>query len=369
MKKAYYVLMGAIALYLLSPIGGTWFYQHNIRGFYVLLLGFILANLFTPIAVKLALKFKILDYPDRKRKIHKKPIPRLGGLAVFGAFILVILRNQHFPDYVVGILIACTVLFVFEIIDDIKPTSAFLRLFGQVLAAGIIVFFGVTISIVPHMPGQKIIEVLLTIFWIVGITNAFNFLDGVDGLATGLAIISALCFYVLAWPLKEIESGYIQIAVMGVCAGFLPYNWKPAKIFLGDSGATLIGFLLSVLAIVGTLGTSNPVKAGIIPLLIMSIPIFDMIYITISRIKNGVVRTVREWIEYTGKDHFHHRLLNMGLTERMSVIFLCALNLSFGLGAIVLKDAVSLDAVLLLLQGLIIFGIIVILMITGRELS
>ncbi|MFH1824463.1 MAG: MraY family glycosyltransferase [Candidatus Firestonebacteria bacterium] len=368
MKTIHYTLIVFLLIFFVSPFGGVWFYLHELRWAYVLLLSCFLATVLTPVVERIAFKFKILDYPN-ERKIHKKPTPRLGGLAIFLAFVLTVIRNFHFSQEVTGIILGSSIIFLFGLLDDIFSISAFLRLFGQILAALIVVKSGICISLIPYIPGKEIIQVVLTVFWIVGITNAINFLDGVDGLATGLTIISAICFFIIFWPSSQFEHGYIIIALVGACLGFLSFNLKPARVFLGDGGATLLGFLISVFAVIGTLNASNTLIAASIPVLILGVPIFDMIYITISRIKNGAVKNVKEWIEYTGKDHFHHRLLKIGFSEQVSVFFLYSLSFCLGLGAIVLKNAGNVEAFLLLLQALIIFGIIVVLMLTGREIS
>jgi UDP-GlcNAc:undecaprenyl-phosphate GlcNAc-1-phosphate transferase len=369
MSKIYYTVIFILILFFLSPFGGTWFYLNNLRWLYILFLSFLLSNLLTPIVEKIGWKFKLLDYPS-KRKIHKKPIPRVGGVAIFIAFIVTVFRNFRFPPEVLGVLIGATVLFLFEILDDIFNISAFVRLFGQILASIVLIVFGVSISLIPQIPGEKIIEYILTIIWVVGITNAMNFLDGVDGLSTGLTIISSVCFFIVAFSTKQVEFGYIVIALIGVSLGFLPYNFNPARIFLGDSGATLLGFLLASFAIVGTWNLANPVIGASIPILILGIPIFDMVYTTISRIRNHVIKNVKEWIEYTGKDHFHHRLLKIGLNQQQSVFFLYSLNFCLGIGAVVLRTAGGgLEGILLLLQAFIIFGIITTLMLAGREIS
>jgi UDP-GlcNAc:undecaprenyl-phosphate GlcNAc-1-phosphate transferase len=368
LKKIYFFVVFGLLVYFLQPKGGTWFYLHNCRWLYVLILSFLLANFIVPFVKRLAIKFNLLDYPDA-RKIHKTPIPRIGGLAIFLTIVIVFIRNLHFNVQVTGLIYAATIIFLLGFGDDIKGLSATTRLFGQLIAIFVLILHNIRITFIPHIPFENVIEITLTIVWILGITNAINLLDGMDGLATGISLISALCFFIIVWHTKQDVLSYTTIAIVGSCLGFLPYNIKPAKIFLGDSGSTLLGFMLASIAIIGTWEQTNPVIAAVIPLLILGLPIFDTTYITISRVKNKIVRSVKEWLEYVGKDHFHHRLVKIGLKEEHAVAFIYAVNLLLGLSAIVLREASTISAMLLFLQALIVFLIIIVLMLAGRDLS
>ncbi|MFH1074502.1 MAG: MraY family glycosyltransferase [Candidatus Firestonebacteria bacterium] len=367
-KKILYFFAAAGALYLLMPFSGTWFYQNNLRGIYVLLLAFLLAVVFTPFAIKVALKFNILDIPN-DRKIHSTPIPRIGGLAIFLAFLITVGRNYHFPKEVIGLLSGLVLVFSAEFLDDIKSNSAFLRLGAQVTAVIMLIISGVYITIIPAFPGSIFLNYLLTVFWVVGIINAVNFLDGVDGLAAGLGIVSGLSFFAVIYFSGQQELSYLLLAFLGACLGFLFFNFKPAKIFLGDSGSSTIGFLLASFSIIGVWDQDNVIIGSAMPILIMGIPIFDMIYTTVSRIKNGSVATLKEWIEFTGKDHFHHRLMHIGFSQKATVVFLYVLNLVLGLSALALTHASEKEAILLLFQAVLIFGIIVVLMRVGRNVE
>src|SRR3989339_58990 len=367
-KKILYFSAGAGALYLLMPFGGTWFYANNLRSIYVLLLAFLLAVIFTPLAIKVAFKFSILDIPN-DRKIHLKPIPRIGGLAIFLAFLIAVGRNYHFPKEVIGLLSGLVLVFAAEFLDDIKSNSAFLRLGAQVVAVIILIISGVYITVIPEFPGSVFFDYLLTVFWVVGIINAVNFLDGVDGLAAGLGIVSGLGFFAIIYISGQLELSYLLLAFLGASIGFILFYFKPAIIFLGDSGSSTIGFLLASFSIIGVWDKNNVMIGVAMPVLIMGIPIFDMLYTTISRIKNGSVSTLREWIEFTGRDHFHHRLMHIGFSQKATVIFLYVLNLILGLSALALTRASEKEALLLLFQAVLIFGIIVVLMRVGRKVE
>lgn len=367
-RKIYFIVIFILMIYFLLPKGGTWFYLHNIRWLYVFILAFLISNFLTPLVKRIAIKYNILDYPD-ERKIHKNPVPRIGGLAIFLTIIIVFIRNLHFSPELTGLMLGGSIIFLLGFLDDIRGLSAGIRLFGQLIAVFILILHGVRITFIPHIPLENVIEISLTIFWVLGMTNAINMLDGMDGLATGITLISSICFFIIVWQTKQDILSYSTIALVGSSLGFLQYNIKPAKIFLGDSGSTFLGFMLASIAILGTYEHKNPAIAAIIPLLILGLPIFDTTYVTISRIKNGVVKNIREWLEYVGKDHFHHRLVKLGLKEEHAVGIIYAVNLCLGLGAIVLREAGTISAILLFLQSLIIFLIIIVLMLAGRELQ
>ncbi|HCJ66596.1 MAG TPA: hypothetical protein DHV62_04540, partial [Elusimicrobia bacterium] len=188
LKRIYYVVILGLILYLGSPRGGTWFYIHNIRWLYVFFLSLFLANFITPIVQKIAARFKILDYPD-ERKIHRQPIPLLGGLAIYLAFIITVVRNLNFSRELWGVVLGGTIVFLFGLIDDLRGLSAKIRFLGQIFATLLIIAFGIRVTVIPHWTGEYILEVLVTILGVVGITNAMNFFDGMDGLATGLSVV------------------------------------------------------------------------------------------------------------------------------------------------------------------------------------
>jgi UDP-GlcNAc:undecaprenyl-phosphate GlcNAc-1-phosphate transferase len=226
----------------------------------------------------------------------------------------------------------------------------------------------VRISFIPHYLPKTVLEIIITIVWFVGIINAINFLDGIDGLVASIAIQCSFLFLLIAWPTEQRYVAFVNAAMIGACLGFLPYNWGgKAKIFLGDSGATFIGFMLAGISIMGSWAENNSTVAFSTPLLILAVPIFDMIYTTISRVRNGHVKTVKQWIEYVGKDHFHHRLIKIGLSVKGSVWFIILVNMALGLGALIIRDTGTKGSYILLLQAFSILIIIVVLMLVGRE--
>ncbi len=373
-RKAYYILLVILLVTLLQIKGGTWAWAFNIwdttwniRWIYVFLVSFIVAQLATPIVIKLAWHFKVLDYPDA-RKLHGQPIPRMGGLAIFASIIIATLRNYQFSAQLMWLVIGGSIIYILGFIDDIHPLPAVLRLAIQLIACLAVINGGVFITSIPYYwPMAHLIRIILTILWLMGMANAINFLDGVDGLVSGMVTISALLFFIIAWPTRQSYLAYLVIAIAGACLGFLPYNWKPAKTFMGDASATFLGFMIAGTAVMGSWTYHNVMISIATPLLILGIPIFDMIYTTISRFYYGKVHTFKEWLEYTGRDHFHHRLMNINLSEKHTVIFIWMLNICLGIGAVVIRDTGTIHSVLVLIQSTMILLIITVIMIAGRN--
>ena len=338
------------------------------RWLFLFTFAFLIAFLLTPVMRLAAARLKIVDLPD-ERKIHKKPMPKLGGLAIYISYVLVIFLNFDFSIELKGVIIGGTIILLIGLIDDIKSLSASWKLGGQLCATFVLMLCGVKLNILPDIWWGNVGEIVLTFLWVVGITNAVNFFDGMDGLATGLTAICSLSFFIVAQITGQSYLGYITIVLAGSCLGFLKFNFKPASIFLGDAGSTFLGFTLGGVAIMGGWAENNPKVALSLPILILSIFIFDMVYITIARIFRGRVKTFKEWIEYTGKDHLHHRLVLLGLTETQTVLLIYLIALCLGIGGINLKATKDLGIYLELLQGLFVLTIIVILMLAGRELN
>jgi len=338
------------------------------RWLFLLLFSFLLAFLLTLVIRRVARKLKILDIPN-ERKIHKQPIPLLGGLAIFISYVITIFLNFSFSIELKGIIIGGTIILLIGLIDDIKHLPAKWKLAGQVVASSTLILFGVKLSFLPNVWWGYGGEVLLTIIWIVGITNAVNFFDGMDGLAAGLIAIGSLSFFIVAQITGQPYLAYLTIALAGSCLGFLKFNFKPASIFLGDTGSTFLGFTLAGIAIMGGWAERNPKVALSLPLLVLSIFIFDMVYITIARIFKGVVRSFKEWIEYTGKDHLHHRLLTLGFNELQTVLLIYLIAACLGISGINLRASEDLRIYLEFIQAFFIFIIIVILMLAGRKLA
>ncbi|MBI3550346.1 MAG: undecaprenyl/decaprenyl-phosphate alpha-N-acetylglucosaminyl 1-phosphate transferase [Elusimicrobia bacterium] len=360
-----------VGLLLFLPTGwvSAWAWERDIRWFYILLIAFFSSTVLTPISIAAATTLNVLDMPD-PRKVHAVPMPRLGGLAVYGAVVLTLVRNGQWSVPLAGLLAGGTIIYLMGVVDDARGLSARVRLLGQLAASGIVVASGLHITYFSVYVGTHVGAVLVTVLWLIGLTNAINFLDGIDGLAASLGVVCSLLFLAIAWPERQGSLAYACAALAGACLGFLPYNWNGAKTFLGDGGATFIGFMLAGLAIHGSWARNNPVVSLSTPLLILSIPIFDMVYTTISRIKNGTVTNFREWLEYAGKDHFHHRLMKIGMRPPEAVGFILMLQLALGLNALICHFSLNpMTPLLILTQTAILYMIVVVLMLIGRQLT
>jgi UDP-GlcNAc:undecaprenyl-phosphate GlcNAc-1-phosphate transferase len=355
---------------LLIPQMREFFLKAGWRWAHIFLLSFGISFCLNPIFSKIAFKLNMLDHPDH-RKLHQEATPLLGGAAVFSGFLAALLINGIFSLELGAILISSMILFGVGVWDDYKEISAGLKLLTQIICASLVIFCGIVLRVIPLDLGLFAYtgNALLTLLWIIGITNAMNFFDGMDGLAAGLGALIAFFLGVVAFQTAQPFLGWVAVAMMGSCIGFLPYNFKAkgnATIFLGDAGSTIIGFILACIAVYGDWAESNTVVALISPILIFWILIFDMVHITLDRIMTGKVLNFRQWIEYVGKDHLHHRLANVLGGNKKSVLFIYLLSLCLGLSSVALRNARVVDAILLILQASIMVILITFLERRGR---
>jgi UDP-GlcNAc:undecaprenyl-phosphate GlcNAc-1-phosphate transferase len=360
-------LLGVVAL--IVPAVRQLFVFEGLRWLYILLFAFLGAGALTPLMVHLAHQWGLVDQPS-DRKIHAQPTPRLGGVAVYLGFLGSVLLNSILPDWMIATLAAGSLLLIVGVIDDIWELPASSKLVAQLVAAGLVIATGKVLTLFPIGPIGDVANVILTLFWIVGITNAFNFFDGMDGLATGLAILIAGFMGAVAFETNQPGLGWLAIAIIGAGIGFLPYNFrgrKPAVIFLGDGGATFLGFTLACLAVEGNWADHSPIVSFSNPLLIFGVLIYDMIHISIERVATGKVRSIKEWLDYVGKDHLHHRLERALGSRQASVAMICLMTICLGLAALALRYAGTAEAILLLLQACLIVAMITILEWSGRQ--
>ncbi|MFH1062874.1 MAG: MraY family glycosyltransferase [Candidatus Omnitrophota bacterium] len=334
--------------------------------FIAFVIAFLITYLSTPFFRKMALSMKIVDIPNQK-KIHTNPTPLLGGLAIYlgvvGSFFFFATSFRALAP----IFICATIILYMGTYDDIKGLSARLRLFIQILLALILILNGVRITFLPHNVWGNIGEILVTVIWIVGVTNAYNYLDGLDGLATGSAILNFLCFFVILYNTNQYALGLAIAIIIGSCLGFLPYNFlRKKRMFLGDAGSTFIGFCLACIAIQGDWAGDNLVRLSI-PILILGVPIFDMIFTTVMRIKEQKIKNIIEWLKYGGKDHFHHYLVDLGLSQKGAVLFIYYITFSLGLSAIMVSNDSAIEGVMTIMQSSIIFGVIGVLIVLGKK--
>ncbi|MGH7204759.1 MAG: glycosyltransferase family 4 protein [Nitrospiraceae bacterium] len=355
-------------LVLILPWVRGLFVSEGLRWLYILLFSFAGAFTLTPVMVRVGHRLGLVDQPT-ERKIHRDPTPRVGGLAVYLGFVGSVVINSILADWMLAILFAGSLLLVIGIVDDVLELPAWFKLLAQVAGAGLVISTGKMLTLFPAGPFGGIANVILTLVWIVGITNAFNFFDGMDGLATGLAILIAFFLGMVAFQTNQPGLAWLAAAIIGAGLGFAPYNFRmnhQALIFLGDSGSTFLGFTLACLAVKGNWADNNPIVSFSSPLLIFGVLVYDMIHITVERVVTGKVRTIKDWIDYVGKDHLHHRLERALGSRRATVATIFTLNICLGLAAMVLRKANTAEALMLLLQAALIVIIITFLEYRGR---
>lgn len=302
----------------------------------IFLLSFLIAAVLTPLLREAAFQFGILDYP-KHYGVHSKPVPRLGGLAIYLAFVIGSLYRMDLSHMLKGILLGSSIIFFVGLVDDLIHLRAGFKLAAQLAACAVMMFkYGVILDVFPNV----FLNGFFTALGLIGVTNAVNFLDNMDGLAAGLVAVSSAAIFIVAYTTKQFWLGYLSIALVGAAAGFLLFNLRKAHVFMGDAGSTFLGFTLASLAVMTEWSRHLSVTLAA-PLLILGIPVLDMFLITVLRIKEDKVRNFREWIDYTGKDHLSHRLVRLGLGERGAVFCLWLVQAAFcGIGLAVLpKDS------------------------------
>jgi UDP-GlcNAc:undecaprenyl-phosphate/decaprenyl-phosphate GlcNAc-1-phosphate transferase len=292
---------------------------------------FFSSFLFTPLMIKISRLLNVFDHPD-KRKMHRVPTPLLGGVAIFIAFNLGVLSSMDYNVPLKGIVYGGTIIFLMGLLDAFYPVSARYRLLGQILSCVILIVSGVYLRIFPFLW----LNFLFTLLWVVGITNALNFLDNMDWLASSLVMTTSAFFFILAYLSGNRWLGFLTVSLFASSLGFSFYNIPPAKIFMGDSGSTFMGFILAGIAVEGVWAQESSITGITIPVLILYILIFDMVLITVLRFAEGKVKNFREWLEYTGKDHFSHRLVALGYSPVKAVGIILYLNIILGCIAVIL---------------------------------
>ena len=336
----------------------------NINYIIKLVLAFLIAIVVsfatTPLVKRMAYKVGAIDVPKDDRRMHKTPIPRLGGLAIFIAFLFSVLLFADIDRQFQGILLGAIMIVILGVMDDIITLKALPKFLVQIAAAGIAVYHGCVIQFVsnPNVFSDYSyvnlgwVAVPLTIIWIVAITNAVNFIDGLDGLAVGVSAISTASLLVIALMVGEWAICIILAALLGSCLGFIPYNMNPAKIFMGDTGATFLGFVLACLSVQG-LFKFYAVISFAVPFLVLGVPIFDICFAFLRRILKGQNPMKAD------RGHVHHRLIDMGFNQKQAVAISYMLTAILGLAAVLLTSSGELKALILIGAVLIVgaFGI------------
>jgi len=361
-RFSYPLALLVVLLFFLFPVK-SWMAYEGLRWLYIASFSFLLSFLLVRPARAVAKRQGIVDMPDA-RKLHGEPTPLLGGVAVYVAFVVSLLANSILTPAVWGLLAAGTAVIVISVMDDIRPRSASLKLGILTGAALIVIASGTSLTLFPTQAlwGQ-LLNLLLTILWIVGITCAMNFFDGMDGMATGLAAIASFFLGIIAFQSHQVFLGWVTAALLGSTLGFLPYNFRPGKratIFLGDAGSNFLGFILASIAVMGEWAQYDLVNLAA-PLLIFGVFIYDMVYITVERVVLGKVKNVQEWIDYVGRDHLHHRMEKVLGKKEHAALFVYALSITLGLGATVILMASPRAALLLIIQAVVILLVVTIL--------
>lgn len=361
-RFSYPLALLSVVLLFLFPVK-SWLANEGLRWLYIASFSFLLSFLLVRPTRAVARSQGIVDVPDG-RKLHGEPIPLLGGVAVYLAFVVSLLANSIMTPAVWGLLIAGTTVIAISVMDDVRPLSASLKLGVLTGAAVIVIASGTSLTLFPTQAlwGQ-VLNLLLTVLWIVGITCAMNFFDGMDGLAAGLAAIASFFLGVMAFQSQQVFLGWVTAALLGSTLGFLPYNFRPGKratIFLGDAGSNFLGFMLASIAVMGEWAEHDLVNLAA-PLLIFGVFIYDMVYITVERVVLGKVKNVQEWIDYVGRDHFHHRMENVLGRKEHAAFFVYALSITLGLGATVILMASPVASLLLIFQAVVILLVVTIL--------
>lgn len=309
----------------------------------------------TPPVKKFAEKVGAIDVPRDERRVHDHPIPRMGGLAIFFGFILAVLVFVDMTTPIMGMLVGAVIIAAMGAVDDIVNLNAWVKLGVQILAALVAIRSGIVFNVIsnPILFSETTfipigyLTVPLTVLWIVGCTNAVNLIDGLDGLAVGVSAISSLTMLVVALFVAEPNVALILAALTGACLGFIPYNLNPAKIFMGDVGSQLLGFVLATVSIMGMF-KFHAIITFLVPVLAMSVPLADTVFAFFRRIVH------KQSPFHADKGHFHHRLLAMGLSQKQAVAVLYAISAVLGLLAVLLAGTYTAVRVICLVLAFII---------------
>lgn len=323
-----------------------------------LLAAFVASILLTPLVKKLAFRLGAVDAPNY-RKVHARIMPRLGGLAIFGAFIIGLGIYSYFGSlskYSIAIMIGALIIVITGVLDDMYEISAKAKMLGQLLASVVVIFGGgIQIDFINLPFGGQLdfgfLSIPFTILWIVGITNAINLIDGLDGLAAGVSTIALITLSGMAFIMGDMVVLAMAAILAASTIGFLFYNFHPAKIFMGDTGALFLGFMISVLALLGFKNVT--IVSLIIPVIMLGVPISDTFFAIVRR-----YRMKQKWSD-PDKSHLHHRLLDMGFSHRQTVLIIYGFAAMFGLAAIIFSMAKIWGGILLITVILIAIELVV----------
>ena len=331
------------------------------------LIAFIISMMLTPYTIKIAEKIGAVDVPRDKRRMHTREMPKFGGPAVISGFLISVIyllivmsiegsinlfTAEQYALKLIGLFLGITVITIVGIIDDTKDLKPIPKLLGQTLAAIIVVAFGtkieqITIPFLYQIGLSEVFSNILTIIWIVGITNAINLIDGLDGLSSGITLIACISLLMIFCLNESPLIAIILItALIGALVGFLPFNFAPAKTFIGDTGSNFLGFMLSVISILGIAKTYT-IAVIVLPVIVLGLPIFDVIWAIIRRLVKG--KSLKAVFK-ADKGHLHHKLVAKGFTQKQAVLILYGISAAFGMFAVILFDSGILKALSFLLM-------------------
>ena len=323
----------------------------------------------TPAVKWFARRVGAMDVPKDARRVHTHPIPRLGGLAIFVGFLLSVIFFADITIQFRGILFGAIIIVAVGVVDDIMSLPALLKFIIQIIAALVAVYHGVVIEIFSNpfvfsasqYISLRFLSIPVTVIWIVGITNSVNLIDGLDGLAVGVSTISSVAMLIVAYMVSDHNVALVLAALTGACLGFLPFNFNPAKIFMGDTGALLLGYVLSTVSILG-LFKFYAVVSFAVPFLVLALPLLDTSLAFFRRLIKGQNPMSPD------RGHVHHRLIDMGLTQKQAVAVLYTVSGLLGLAAVVLTTSGKLR-VLILIVTIVVAAAIVVFVYRGRKKS
>ncbi|MBN1882217.1 MAG: undecaprenyl/decaprenyl-phosphate alpha-N-acetylglucosaminyl 1-phosphate transferase [Deltaproteobacteria bacterium] len=363
----WYPVLAMMLFLALPPLFGS-FLDDEKRWLWLVLFSFSCSFILMPPVMWIGHRWGVLDYPGGRRD-HEDPTPRLGGAAVAVSFYTALLLNGILTPALVSIIIASFIIIVVGVLEDVFGVKEWIRLLSQTAAFVVVALGGVVLQLFHPTIIGNILNYFITFLWIVGITNAMNFIDGMNGLASGISIIIGVFLAVIAGQTGQVELGLLSIALLGATVGFVPYNFIPgkkARSFLGDGGSSFLGFVLASLAVLGEWADNDPLVSFSTPLIIFGVLIYDMTYTTIARIISGKVKSFREMVAFVGHDHIHHRMNDIIGNKTLAVFFILLLNIILGLGTLALRGAYFHIALIMVIQALFIFLLITVLEIGAK---
>lgn len=323
--------------------------------FLLALIAFVISIVVTPFVKKFAMFTGVISIPKDDRRVHKKPMPLLGGLSIYAAFLVtVFLKKGNITIWEWGVVLGATIIVIGGFLDDKYEIKPWQKLFFQIAAACCLIGFGDRIKLLtnpfynmnPYIDIDLWISIPFTMIWIIGITNALNLIDGLDGLAAGVGLISTITIFIVALLNGRQEAMYMTAILSGAILGFLPYNFNPASIFMGDTGSQLLGFLLAAISMEGAIKSATAFSIAV-PILALGLPIYDTLFAMIRRKING------KPIMQADKGHLHHRLMDMGLSQKQAVIIMYLISAILGGIAILAMEITKASYILLAMVMLI----------------